>query len=1022
MLALIPLQFERPGWLVLLLLLLPVVLLARRTWRSSGRGKAWTSLLLRLAVVLLLTASLAQPSLVKRGEGLTLMVVADRSLSVPLRLRQRSEELLQKLPETKPPEDRVGTVVVGRTAEILSRPETNAIVPGLSHSGDVEATNLAEGLRQAMAILPRDTASRILLVSDFNENIEDVLKEADVAKANGIPVDVLPLEYEHPNEVVFEGMRVPARARLGQTAEARLFLRSQGPARGRVVLTMNGAPIDLDPSAPGDAVELELPAGPTAIQVPVSFDGSGAQRFEATFEPFDPADDAIRENNVAVGITFVSGGGQVLIVDETGVDSEAVATALRLAGLRVDVRQPTVLEQGAALMNGYDAILLANVPRYAIDGNADRALRSYVHDLGGGLLMLGGPNSFGAGGWIDSEVSKVLPVRLDPPATRQMVRGALALIVHSCEMPQANFWSQQVAIAAIEALTRLDLVGILVFGFGGSAWHFPLQEVGDKSRPIAAVRSMVVGDMPDFESSVSLAYEGLSKVNVGQRHIIIISDGDPSPPSQGLLQRIRQGKITITTVMVAGHGTPQDYQNMKTTAEFTGGRFYEVKQPRQLPQIFTKEASVVTRSLINEGNFQPQVVSGLPGPIRGFGGLPRIRGYVVTVPREGLAQTPMVVPSNDGTDPLYAWWNHGVGRAVAFTSDATGRWANAWLDWGEFRAFWEQTVRWLMRPAAPPNASLRTRVEGERAIVELEAVGEESGFANFLRAQATVLSPDGAASPLELQQVGPGRYRGEFDAKETGSYLVNVALPTAGAAAGEAVATVQAAVSVPYPKEFRTVRDNAALARQVAERTGGRVLALSNDPLALDAFRRDGLEVPASAKRIWDLMAILAAALFLIDVAVRRIAWEPGAARTLAEKALGRTEAVGEATVAAWKKARSKADARGDRAAEGGAGGSAQERASRGEERRRAADVRFDEESPGSLDVAGEVGGERPRRPGDAVAKPDDPPAVAEDPTTARLLKARRRARGDARSDGGSAEGTAEGQTDGPTGGGDRRG
>lgn len=979
MFDLVPIHFERPGWLLLLLLLVPIALLARRSWAGVGRGKAWTSLALRVAVTVLLAMSLAQPTFVQRGRGLTVMVVADRSLSIPLLLRQRSEELLRKLHEVKQPDDRIGTIVVGRDAEILSRPEPNSIVPTLSHSGDVDATNLAEGVRQAMALLPRDTASRILLVSDFNENIGDVLKEADAARANGIPIDVLPLEYEHPNEVVFEGMRVPTRSRIGQTGEARLFLRSQGPARGRVVLTMNGEPIDLDPSTPGNAVDVELSAGPTAIQVPVTFDDFGAQRFEATFEPFDAADDAIAENNVAVGITFVAGDGAVLVIDESGLDGEALATALRQAGIRTDVRPPAVLEQGAALLNGYDAVVLANVPRYAMDGNADRSLRAYVHDLGGGLLMLGGPNSFGAGGWLDSEVAKTLPVRLDPPATRQMVRGALALIVHSCEMPQANFWSQEVAIAAINVLTRLDLVGIIVFGLGGSHWHFPLQEVGDKTRPIAAVRSMMVGDMPDFEPAVTAAYEGLSKANAGQKHLIIISDGDPAPPSAALLQRIRQAKITITTVMVAGHGTPQDYQNMKNTAEFTGGRFYEVKQPKQLPQIFTKEASVVSRSLINEGNFQPQVVSGLPGPVRGFGALPRLRGYVVTVPREGLAQTPILVPSKEGNDPLYAWWNHGIGRSVAFTSDATGRWADAWLDWSEFRAFWEQTVRWLMRPAAPPNASLRTRVDGERAIVELEAVGEDSGFANFLRSRATVLGPDGRSAPLELQQVGPGRYRGEFDARDTGSYLVNVTIPTAAApGAPEVNASVQAAVSVPYAKEFRTVRDNAALARQVAERTQGRALALGNDPAALDAFRRDGLEVPASAKRIWDLLAILAAALFLIDVAVRRISWEPGSARALAERALGRTEQVGEATVAAWKKARSKAESGAPTDASPGAAAHK--------------DVRFEEEAEGPLEVAGSDAAARPLRPAERAEKPAEAPGE-EAPTTSRLLKAKRRAR-----------------------------
>jgi uncharacterized membrane protein len=968
-----PLEFERPGWLLLLVLLVPVAILARRHWNAVSPLKAWLSVGFRAAVVALLAVSLSQPTLVKKGEGLSLVVIADRSQSIPLPLRQASEQFLRRLPETKKPDDRLGTIVVGRQPEILARPERNSIVPALSHPGDTDATDLAGGVRQALSLLPNDTANRLLLVSDGNENVGNLIGEAAAAAAAGIPIDVLPLAYEHPNEVVFEGIRAPARSRVGQTADLRLFLRSQGPARGRVSLSMNGEPIDLSPGEAGEAVELELDAGPTVLPVPVSLDEGGAQRFEATFEPAEAAMDALPENNFASAVTFVSGGGRVLVVDPTGNESGLLAAALRQGGLTVETRPPADLAAGPAFLNGFDAILLANVPRWAVDAETDRSLKAYVHDLGGGLAMLGGDASFGAGGWIDSEVAKALPVRMDPPATRQLVRGALAMIIHSCEIPQGNFWSQKIAEAAIEALSRLDLVGIITFGMGGSQWHFPLQEAGDKSRALAAVRSMVVGDMPDFEGAVSRAYEGLVPSSAGRKHVVIVSDGDPAPPSPQLLQQIVDAKITVSTVLLFGHGSPQDRANMEEVARRTGGKFHNVTNPKQLPKIFTQEAAVVTRSLIAEGDFRPQVLVGLPGPVRGFAAVPPIRGYVVTVPREGLSQVAIEVPAKDAKDPLFAWWNHGIGRSFAFTSDATNRWGSAWTSWGEYRAFWEQAVRWLMRPASPQNLSVRTRVEGETAIVELEAVGEDAGFLNFLRTNATALAPDGTSRPLELEQVGPGRYRGEFSAEQTGSYLVNVSVPSTRE--GEPASSVQAAVGIPYAKEFRAVRDNGTLLEQVAERTGGRVLRMDEISLA-DAFDRTGLAVPRSPKRIWDLLAILAAVLFLADVAVRRIAFDREEARRLAAAAIGREAETGDATVAAWKKARGRAaSAAAPAAPEPTAGGP-------------------------RLDVAAEARGEA-TRPG-AKARPAEEPRAEEtkpdgdeSSPTSRLLKAKRRARGE---------------------------
>ncbi len=1001
-----PLQFEQPLGLLLLLLLVPIVWMARRSWGAVSKGKAWASIVLRAVLVLLLALAVSHPTLVKRGEGLSLMVIADRSASIPSRLRDQTERWLHLIGETKRPEDRVGTIVVGGDAEILSRPETNAIVPeSLQFMGEVDATDLASALRLAISIAPNDTANKILLVSDGNENRGNLLKEAEAAAANRIPIDVVITEYEHPNEIVFEQIEAPTRTRVGATQNVKMFIRSQTAARARLSLRENGKPVDLDPESPGDSVEVELKAGPNVFPIPVSFDEGGAQRFEATLEPIGDNVDAVRENNHGTAVTFVAGGGKVLVLDPGG-ESDTFVRALREGGLSVDVRTPSEVVDPATMLNGYDAVVLANVPRWDVDVALDRSLRAGVHDMGIGFMMLGGPNSFGAGGWMESEVEKALPVKLDPPASRQLVRGALALVVHACEFDKANYWAQSVTIAAIQALSRLDLVGIITFaGMGGNGWHFPLQEAGDKGAAIAAAKSMVVGDMQDFESSVALAYQGLTKTNAGQKHIIIVSDGDPAPPTPQTLANCKAAKVTITTVMLAGglgHGSQNDYQNMKFTATSTGGRFPEAKNPKQLPQIFTKEATVVTRSLISEGDYQPQVFTALSGPLKGVSAVPKVQGYVVTVAREGRAQTSIMVSAKEGNDPLYAWWNYGVGRSVAFTSDATNRWGSAWTSWSEYRAFWEQTIRWLMRPPSPSNIALRTRLEGETAVVEMEAIGEDNAsFINFLKSEATVLMPDGDSKSLDLQQIGPGRYRAEFPAGQTGGYLVNVAVPVQRDGA-MVMSSVQAAVNIPYPKEFRTVRDNGALLRKVAEMTGGRVLTMV-DPKTVGAFDRTGLPVPASTKRVWDLMTYLAAAMLLLDVAVRRLAIERGLLRRIGERIFGRTERVGDGTVAAWKAARQKAE--GKTEARGDAGTPA-ERKARSDAAKAAAGMRFEapEDAAGSVDVAAESRGERSERglrPANSTPAAEQAPP-AEDEGMSRLLKAKRRARTDTDADEGS--------------------
>jgi hypothetical protein len=267
-------HFERPIFLFLLALLVPVLVLAWRSRRSEEPWKWWSSLCLRALVVLALCGAIAQPSFVRRGEALTTAFVLDRSRSLSVPLLASSREFAAGLVQEKErPEDRVAVVTVAREAEIAAQPDARSVVSSDEHAGDRDATNLASGIRQALSILPRDTAKRIVLISDGNENVGNALAEAEVARANGIPIDVVPIEYESPNEVVFENLRAPTRARPGQTADLRMVLRSQRAARGTLFLREGGKPVDLDPEGPGDGLVLELEPGPRTVSLPFPLEG-----------------------------------------------------------------------------------------------------------------------------------------------------------------------------------------------------------------------------------------------------------------------------------------------------------------------------------------------------------------------------------------------------------------------------------------------------------------------------------------------------------------------------------------------------------------------------------------------------------------------------------------------------------------------------------------------------------------------------------------------------------------------------
>ncbi|MHB8959170.1 MAG: glutamine amidotransferase [Candidatus Limnocylindrales bacterium] len=122
-----------------------------------------------------------------------------------------------------------------------------------------------------------------------------------------------------------------------------------------------------------------------------------------------------------------------------------------------------------------------------------------------------------------------------------------------------------------------------------------------------------------------------------------------------------------------------------------GGRCYPAANPAQIPDTFLKETQRVSGQQIVEEPFYPVLTSTSP-ILRGLmdGGLPQLLGYDGTTAK-AAAQTVLVTARDD---PLLAQWQYGLGRAVAWTSDATGRWAKGWVGWNGFSRFFRQLVGW----------------------------------------------------------------------------------------------------------------------------------------------------------------------------------------------------------------------------------------------------------------------------------------------------------------------------------------
>ncbi|RMF80261.1 MAG: hypothetical protein D6744_08410, partial [Planctomycetota bacterium] len=477
---------------------------------------------------------------------------------------------------------------------------------------------------------------------------------------------------------------------------------------------------------------------------------------------------------------------------------------------------------------------------------------------------------------MNTPIEDVMPVSFDVKSKKQIPKGALVLVMHGCEIPQGNYWAERVAVAAVKTLSSRDLIGVMSYDWDGADqgyWDVPLGPVGDKVRVIRGIKALKHGDLPDLDPIMRQGAQALAnRPDAAAKHMIVLSDFDPRAPQNDLIDFMKRNRITCSTVAIGFGAHPIDVNKARWIASSTGGKYYSTKDYSKLPRIFIKEAQIVRRSLIQEVPFSPKIASLLPSTVQGLAGqaLPPLSGYVLTTAKRPDVLA-IVRDTEDGPDPILAQWRVGLGKAVAFTSGWWPRWGAEWPRWPGFSKLWGQIARWATRQSASAAFDVATSVSGGVGTIRVSAKEADTRSIDFMTIEGTLVNPDNETAPLRLTQVGPGQYEVKFDARDAGSYVVNLAYRM-GQGDDAATGTLQTGLSVAFSPEFRELAADEALLRELADRTGGSLL----EPVqAGRTFDISGLPPAETRQTIWEALVRWMLLLFILDVAVRRVAVRP---------------------------------------------------------------------------------------------------------------------------------------------------
>ena len=809
------------------------------------------ALLIRLCVLGLFVLALAEPRVVRRNTGLALMYALDISDSMGENVSDKSLSYILKTAGAKPEKDQAGMVVFGRDAAVELPPRVSFPFEVINARVAKDGTDLARALSLSAAMVPEDRQGRIVLVSDGVETEGNVSGILDDLKSRHVAVDVLPVQYDYQHEVWLERVDLPRQVKIGETYEATVLLNSLQAGDGKLVLRENGNVIAQQ--------TVHYERGKNRYALPLYLREPGYYEYVATIEPA-PGQDGWQENNTAINFLYLKGEGKVLLVTDPQGDPrdwETLVKALKAAKRLVEVRSALEFPRDAMSLMPYDCVVFVNAPADAFDPVQMQSLREAIYNQGVGFLMVGGKNSFGPGGYHRTPIEEALPVDMDVTQKKVMPKGALVIVLHTCEFPEGNVWAKRIAKEAIRVLGAQDEVGLLIFGASGDKWVFPLTPASEYENLVTLINQCEPSDMPSFQSIMQMGFTGLKASDAATKHMIIISDGDPSPPTPELVKQFLAAKISVSTVVINPHGGV-DIDGMQLLAATTGGRHYLVMDPNELPSIFIKEAKTLKRSMIQNTTFVPAVEFASP-VLKGTDSMPPLHAYVLTTPKP-RSVTILKGPEKEEMNPVLSTWRFGLGKTAAFTSDLSPNWASDWVQWQQYEAFVKQLMIEISRVEQHSDLFMQTFASGDEGVIMVEDYHPEE---SILDIQAQINGPHERESTLALKQVGPRRYEARFPLWGKGRYQVALA----GVGAGRNEQTMGGFV-VAYSPEYLRFRSDPVTLRRIAEQTGGRILSGQEAGKDLFAIPREPKE---TSKSILDLLLILLACLIPVDVGIRRV-------------------------------------------------------------------------------------------------------------------------------------------------------
>jgi len=679
-----------PIWLVLAI---PLGL-SLWLWRMPTRFLA----VIRALVMILLVLAACSPAIRLPSRTGTVVVVADRSLSMPTDAEARQLEAVKLIQSQMGPEDKLAVVSFGASAAVDQPPQHGEFAGFVSRIGQ-DASNLADALETAVSLIPERLPGRILLLTDGRFTGPDPADRASRAATRSVPIDWRLMERPTANDLAIARIDAPAAAKPGESFLITMWIRS--PIRSDVSFEIlrNGQRISSGSSVTSPGLTR------LTFRDQAEEPGTFVYEMKVSSSQADP----VVENNSAKLLVGIEGALPVLCV--SGNRQSNLPGLLAAGGLDVVSVPDEQLAWTLEDLSRYAAVVLENLPADRMNAAAMANLAGWISGGAGGLMMTGGRNSYGPGGYYRSALEHILPVSME--LRREHRKFSLAIVV-------ALDRSGSMAAPVGSGKTKMDLANAAaaeVYNLLSSMDEFGCVAVDSSPHVIAPLArvdktSGVRGKLLRIDSmgggifvyeALSTAAAMLAKATAGTKHIILFADAaDSEQPGKyaELLAKCAKAGVTCSVIGLGSAGDC-DAPLLRDIAKRGSGRCFFTNSPTELPRLFAQDTFAVARNAFLDQLTQFKM-TGFMTSLAGtqFPSPLPLGGYNLCYlrPRANLAAMTL----DEHKAPVIAAWQAGLGRVLCYTGEVDGKFTGPIARWDRIGDFLCSQARW----AAGENPSL----------------------------------------------------------------------------------------------------------------------------------------------------------------------------------------------------------------------------------------------------------------------------------------------------------------------------